>query len=309
VPGVGSADFVEKVEKSRPTKTREIAIRRNIAARRHLSPVADLARCLIVKLAGPPANFLNAASLGLPEIEHRRKGSFSTKSADNGRLGDQAGSNTDGSKMEVRHAGLSTEVEQRILAASGRACREMWKRMPHALHPTGSSRRIPGHTTYLLAALLILLFAYPFLDDSLPHRLISGLLNVGILVTAAYAASESRHMFLLTVFLAVPSFALQVAYSITKDEALGELLYLTYAIFYGFMIGHVLRYVLRPGEVTANKIHGAIAGYILTGLLWTALYLFLDKLHPGSFAFNGARDSDNPLVPLHRDYDSLAGSG
>jgi hypothetical protein len=81
----GSADFVVKVEKSRPTKTREIAIRRNIAARRHLSPVADLARCLIVKLAGPPANFLNAASLGLPEIEHRRKGSFSTKSAESNR--------------------------------------------------------------------------------------------------------------------------------------------------------------------------------------------------------------------------------
>jgi hypothetical protein len=67
--------------------------------------------------------------------------------------------------------------------------------MPHASGPTGLSWRAWGRTTYLLAALLVLLFAYPFLDDSLPHRLFGGFLNVAILVTAAYAASESRRMF------------------------------------------------------------------------------------------------------------------
>jgi hypothetical protein len=146
-------------------------------------------------------------------------------------------------------------------------------------------------------ALLVLLFAYPFLDDSLPHRLAAGFLNLAILVTAAYAASGSRYMFPVAVFLAVPSFVLQVAYSITKDPALAEMLFLTYAIFYGFTISHVLCYVLRPGEVTADKIHGAIAGYILAGLLWTALYLFLDQLDPSSFAFSGVRDSGNPRFP------------
>jgi hypothetical protein len=55
------ADFVEKVEKSSGTKTRQIAIRWNIAAQQHLRPVEDLARCAIDKLAGPPADFLNAA--------------------------------------------------------------------------------------------------------------------------------------------------------------------------------------------------------------------------------------------------------
>jgi glycine betaine/choline ABC-type transport system substrate-binding protein len=71
-------DFVEKVEKSSLTKTRQIAIRWNIAAQHHLRPVADLARCLIDKLAGPPADFLNAAPIGLPENRTSPKGSFST---------------------------------------------------------------------------------------------------------------------------------------------------------------------------------------------------------------------------------------
>ena len=72
----GMGDFVEKVEKSSVTKTRQTAIRWNIAAQHHLRPVEDGARCPIDKLAGPPADFLNAALVGLPEIEHRRKGVF-----------------------------------------------------------------------------------------------------------------------------------------------------------------------------------------------------------------------------------------
>ena len=73
-------DFVEKVEKPRVTKTRQIAIRWNIAAQHHLRLLAGLARCLIDKLAGPPADFLNAALIGLPENRASPKESFSTQS-------------------------------------------------------------------------------------------------------------------------------------------------------------------------------------------------------------------------------------
>ena len=75
-----SADCVEKVEKSSVTKTRQTAIRWNIAAQHHLRPVEDGARCPIDKLAGPPADFLNAAPIGLPENRISPKGSFSTQS-------------------------------------------------------------------------------------------------------------------------------------------------------------------------------------------------------------------------------------
>src|SRR5215468_9527622 len=73
-------DIVEKVEKSSVTKTRQIVIRWNIAAQHHLRPVQDLVRCAIDKLAGPPADFLNAAPVGLPENRTLPKGSFSTVS-------------------------------------------------------------------------------------------------------------------------------------------------------------------------------------------------------------------------------------
>src|SRR3979409_1258563 len=78
-------DFVEKVEKSSGTKTRQIAIRWNIAAQQHLRPVEDLARCAIDKLAGPPADFLNAAPIGLPANRTSPKASFSTQSTTSSR--------------------------------------------------------------------------------------------------------------------------------------------------------------------------------------------------------------------------------
>src|SRR5207245_1404704 len=76
----GFARFRLKVEKASVTKTRQIAIRWNIAAQHHLRPVGDLARCAIDKLAGPPADFLNARLIGLPENRPSPKGSFSTQS-------------------------------------------------------------------------------------------------------------------------------------------------------------------------------------------------------------------------------------
>jgi hypothetical protein len=147
-----------------------------------------------------------------------------------------------------------------------------------------------GRSSYLLVGLLAMLFVYPFiLNNSWQHRLSLGFLNVVILVSAAYAATRTRRSFLIVVvFLGLPSLGLQAAFLLTKNTAVGELFLLTYAIFYTFTIGHVLRYVLAPGQVTADKIHGAIAAYILIGLLWTLIYVFIEDLLPGSFSYNGS---------------------
>jgi hypothetical protein len=107
-------------------------------------------------------------------------------------------------------------------------------------------------------------------------------------------------------FLALPSVGLQAAYLLTNSATIGDLLFLIYALFYLFTISHVLRYVLAPGEVTTDKIHGAIAAYILIGLLWASIYVFLTKVQPGSFSSGAAGEATKQLPPEDLIYFSFA---
>jgi hypothetical protein len=45
----------------------------------------------------------------------------------------------------------------------------------------------------------------------------------------------------------------------------------------------VLAKVVRPGTVTSHRIQGAVAVYLLFGLVWANAYEWTDLTHPGSF--------------------------
>jgi len=150
-----------------------------------------------------------------------------------------------------------------------------------------------GRATWLLAALVLLLLLYPLADDSLVWKAILGLLNSAILVTGVAAASGSRRTLGVAVAFALPALGLQWAIVVRHDPIFTILECATMTVFYTFAIAHILAYVLRPGPVTGNKLHGAIAAYIMIGLLWAFLYTFIDFLIPGSFDYMG--HSDLPL--------------
>lgn len=45
----------------------------------------------------------------------------------------------------------------------------------------------------------------------------------------------------------------------------------------------MLRYLLVKGPVTADKLHGALAGFIMLAFLWAFLYTLLEDIFPHSF--------------------------
>ena len=51
----------------------------------------------------------------------------------------------------------------------------------------------------------------------------------------------------------------------------------------------VLTKVLRPGTITAQRIQGAVAVYLLFGLVWANAYEWTNSIHPDSFS--GAGDA------------------
>ncbi len=74
--------------------------------------------------------------------------------------------------------------------------------------------------------------------------------------------------------------------SLTLPEAGLEVLDVVLAmIALALLTAFMLRHVFREGSITADRIRGAIAVYLLIGVLWCLAYQLLDYLSPGSFHF------------------------
>jgi len=159
----------------------------------------------------------------------------------------------------------------------------------------GMADVIKGHgpCSYLLLALLGLLLLSPYFQGGLHSRIILALLNTAVLLGGAGAMGQDRRLFILGLALALTGAALQwLTLLLPGRPTPYRLAGLSYAAFLALMIGEVLRYILRRGPVTADKLHGALAGYIMIALLWALLYSLIESFTPGSFTSEQVRHGE-----------------
>lgn len=140
-----------------------------------------------------------------------------------------------------------------------------------------------GRCTWLLAALVMLLLTYPFAGQSVEASLLVALFNSAMLIAAAFASGVGRRTRIISFLFAVPAIVLTWMWMVGNDQQVALLLLAVMILFYGFTIAHVMAYVLSPGAVTGNKLHGAMSAYIMVGLLWSFVYLLIEVLVPESF--------------------------
>ena len=146
-----------------------------------------------------------------------------------------------------------------------------------------------GPCTYLLLALLALILIYPYLKAGVTSRVILGLLYSLVLIGGAHAVGRDRRKLIVGLGLAIVGIGLQWSYLATHDIWLGRLTGITFVLFLLFPIGEVLAYILKKGPITADKLHGALAGYIMLAFLWAFFYTLIESFIPGSFVRGGAR--------------------
>jgi len=63
------------------------------------------------------------------------------------------------------------------------------------------------------------------------------------------------------------------------------------ALFLGYVTQILLRHVIQADRVDAEMIYGAIAGYLLLGVIWAMLYTVTETLQPGSFTLTATGDT------------------
>ncbi|HQR51034.1 MAG TPA: ion channel [Methylophilaceae bacterium] len=157
----------------------------------------------------------------------------------------------------------------------------------HVTCPPRLAQVLENRCFLLLLALIVLLVATPFLAGSVGGKKIIGLLNVIILVTAVVAVERSRLSFAIATFLGLPTLAFQILALQSGLQGHFALCWGFAAAIYAFTIASLLHYVLRRDIMTADKLYGAAAAYIMIAILWAFLYGVLQYFYPGAYTYQG----------------------
>ena len=141
---------------------------------------------------------------------------------------------------------------------------------------------------YLFVAVLALIMAVLLLEPTQRGRVLLNLGNLLVVVAAVAAVGRTQLSFVVALLLAAPTLIFQ---QLAIDEGDSRFLLHSWsfgAALYALTIGYLLRYVFQHDVMTADKLYGAAAAYLMLGVLWAYLYAIANHLQPGSFAFGGA---------------------
>jgi len=152
-----------------------------------------------------------------------------------------------------------------------------------------------------LAALLFFLvlygfFVYPLAGadgrvEPLAASSFSIVLVLGVMATTKHKVARTGMVILASVALAshwLHFFVREHAVHITAAAAA--------ILFFGVLAGLIIARVFRAGSINIFRIYGAIAAYLVLGILWGDIYVLLYLIEPAAFYFNPATQRGEPPI-------------
>jgi len=136
---------------------------------------------------------------------------------------------------------------------------------------------------YLFLSLIAMLLAYPAALRSEWTQLLFRMLFTGMVLGGVYAVSDSRRALRTGLALGVPAVATNALIFFFPGHGLILVSLGLGAVFFAYLIGTLMRHVLRNHQVTADTIYCAVSVYMLTAVFFTTLYVMVELLWPGSF--------------------------
>ncbi len=139
--------------------------------------------------------------------------------------------------------------------------------------------------SYLLLALLILLFGMPLAEDLsiLTGPVVRSLMFSCLLIIGVLSLRGAGRFFTIGMAFVVAGVLLNV---LAFNRLSSAFLYGSYASLFGFLlvaIAYTLKQVVVGTAMSVNRLVGAVCVYLLLGVMWALAYTVLDLLAPGSF--------------------------
>ena len=166
-----------------------------------------------------------------------------------------------------------------------------------------------GRCFWLFAVLLALIAIVPFIEPTPFGRLAVPTAHVFVIIAAVAAIGRSAGSFVIALLLGVPAVAFHFMSRSTGDT--GMLVYSWWfdAALYVATIGYLLRYVFSPDVMTADKLWGAAAAYLMLGVMWTFVYGLINVYYGPAFAVGGAPASVGAIDVLYFSFTTLTSTG
>lgn len=140
-----------------------------------------------------------------------------------------------------------------------------------------------GMTMFLVVLGGVLFVLFPLVETGHLGRSLIGLGLSAVLVAGIFAVAQGRGLRTVAVALAVLALGTEWLCSLFEIHELAIARLLTALVFLAFTTVGMLIQVVRPGRITGHRIRGALAVYLMLGLVWGMTFTLVDVLVPGSF--------------------------
>jgi hypothetical protein len=156
-------------------------------------------------------------------------------------------------------------------------------------------RRHPS--AVLLAAQLLVVLAYPFLDTSTGGRAVLGVVQMVVVFLAVAAVRLTPALTWVALLLGVPAMVFAVLEAVQPDT---DWIVLTsaavHAPFYAYVSYAMIRYLFADDRVTTDELYATGAAFTVVAWGFAYLYAGVQVLWPGSFV--GPSSSEQPWFNL-----------
>jgi len=143
---------------------------------------------------------------------------------------------------------------------------------------------------YLFFSVLLLVTLGPLATHNVTGRIAVEVINGCLLISAIAAVGRTRLSFVIALLLAASNVGFEILATRFDMPQYSVVAVAFGAAFYVTAITYLLGYVFRREVMTEDKLYGAAAAYLMTGVLWVYLYGLVQHLIPGSFSSAGKQE-------------------
>jgi hypothetical protein len=157
-------------------------------------------------------------------------------------------------------------------------------------------------TAFLILLIVEIFFLAPLQITGFAFRFINGMVFTLLLLVGLLTMTKRREFQALATMIVVLAIVTRVArrfFGVAGLEILDGVLILLCTI--GFLV-IVLWQVYREGPVTAHRIQGAVAGYLLLSVIFAIAYSLAETIQPGSFQMSAVQDQVRAELVMDRSF-------